>query len=63
MSIKLAVALPVFNGSKYLTEQLDSILNQKSVEVDIYIKDDASSDNSLELINSYKSIHKKHNCR
>ena len=58
MSIKLAVALPVFNGSKYLTEQLDSILKQKSVQVDVFIKDDASSDNSPKLIDSYKSIHK-----
>ena len=55
MSSKIAVVLPVFNGSKYLKKQLDSILKQESVVVDVYIKDDGSSDNSSEIIDFYKA--------
>lgn len=52
---KIAVLLASFNGEKYLTEQFDSILKQKNVLVDIYISDDASTDNTKKLIKSYVS--------
>lgn len=50
---KIAVLLASFNGEKYLTEQIDSILKQKNVLVDIYISDDASTDNTKKIIESY----------
>jgi rhamnosyltransferase len=46
---KVLVFLAVYNGAKYLKDQIISILNQKSVSVFILIRDDGSSDGSLEL--------------
>ena len=47
----IAVILPTFNGSKFLEKQINSILNQKYVSVTIYIFDDDSNDNTIEIIN------------
>ena len=37
---KICILMSTYNGEKYLSEQLDSILNQEKVEVDILIRDD-----------------------
>lgn len=47
------VLLPVYNGSKYLGQQLDSLLNQSYKNIRIIIRDDLSSDDSRNLIKSY----------
>jgi rhamnosyltransferase len=41
---KVAVCLAVFNGVRWLPEQLDSILNQTGVAVTVYVSVDFSSD-------------------
>ena len=50
---KIAVLLATYNGDKFLKSQLDSILNQKDVQVDVFISDDKSTDHTLEFIQSY----------
>lgn len=50
---KIAVLLATYNGDKFLKFQLDSILNQKDVQVDVFISDDESTDHTLEIIQSY----------
>lgn len=40
VSQKIAVLLASYNGIKYIKEQIDSILNQKNVNVTIFISDD-----------------------
>jgi rhamnosyltransferase len=50
---KIAVLLATYNGYKFLKFQLDSILNQKDVQVDVFISDDKSTDHTLEIIQSY----------
>jgi rhamnosyltransferase len=52
-SKKIAVLLATFNGERYLTDQLDSILKQKDVLIDLYISDDCSNDNTKKNIESY----------
>jgi rhamnosyltransferase len=47
---KVAVLLAAFDGEKWLNEQLDSILNQKDVNVHIFISIDQSTDNTEALI-------------
>lgn len=55
---KIAVLMSTYNGEKYLKEQLDSIINQKcKYSIDIYIRDDGSTDNTLNII---KDEQKKH---
>lgn len=52
---KLAIIIPVFNGEKYLSDALDSIVNQ-SIGVDnleVIIVDDASTDGTLGIIDEY----------
>lgn len=45
---KIAVLVAVYNGRKWVDEQLHSILNQKNVDVDIFISVDLSTDGSWE---------------
>ena len=47
---KIAVLLASYNGIKYIKEQVDSILNQKEVDVTIFISDDLSTDGTLEYL-------------
>lgn len=47
------VLLCTYNGEKYLREQLDSILNQKAVDVFIKIADDRSNDDTVNILKEY----------
>jgi rhamnosyltransferase len=53
--MKILVILAAFNGEKYIKEQIDSILAQKNVSLDIFIFDDVSSDNTINVIKSYNN--------
>ena len=48
--------LSTYNGEKYIEEQLDSIMAQESVEVHIIVRDDGSSDRTVELVSRYNNI-------
>lgn len=51
--MKLSVAFIVYNGSNYMEQQLDSILNQ-TVKVDeIVVCEDNSTDNTKEILEKY----------
>jgi glycosyltransferase involved in cell wall biosynthesis len=51
--MKLSVAFIVYNGSNYMEQQLDSILNQ-TVKVDeIVVCEDNSTDNTREILEKY----------
>lgn len=50
----VTVAMPVFNGSAYLAETIDSILNQTFFNFKFLIVDDGSIDNSIEVIKAYE---------
>lgn len=50
---KVTVVLPVYNGSKYLKETIDSVLNQTFTDFDFLIINDVSTDNSEEVILSF----------
>lgn len=52
-TIKISVALATYNGSRYITEQLDSILSQTMYVDEIIICDDKSSDDTVKIINQY----------
>ena len=62
--MNILVILASFNGGKYLKEQIDSILEQKSVQLDIRVFDDCSQDNTIQVLNEYKTnskifVHKR----
>ena len=49
-----SVIMSVFNGSDYLTESIDSILNQSFQDFELIIINDASTDSSETIIRSYQ---------
>lgn len=53
--MKLSVALCTYNGSKYLKQQLDSIINQTVSINQIVVCDDQSSDDTMEILNQYNA--------
>ena len=46
----VSVALCAYNGEKYLSQQLDSILRQTHKNLELVIVDDCSKDNTFEII-------------
>ena len=51
---QVSVIIPNYNHAQFLEERLDSVLSQSYKDIEIICLDDASSDNSLEILNSYR---------
>ena len=54
MVYKVSIIVPVYNVEKYLEESLDSLVNQTLKEIEIICINDASPDNSLDILHRYK---------
>lgn len=56
MSVKLSIIVPVYNmaADNKLIHCLDSLVNQRFRDFEIIAVDDASTDNSLEILNDYQ---------
>jgi glycosyltransferase involved in cell wall biosynthesis len=50
---RVSVAMCVYNGERFLAEQLDSVLAQQGVDLEVVIVDDCSTDGSLALLREY----------
>ena len=50
----ISVCIPTYNGEKFLKPQVDSVLSQLSQDDEIIVSDDGSSDNTIEILESYK---------
>lgn len=46
----VAVMLATYNGSRWVREQISSILSQKNVKLTLYISDDCSTDSTTEIL-------------
>lgn len=51
---KVSVILPNYNHAKYLSQRIESILGQHFKDFELIILDDASTDNSVEVIEKYQ---------
>jgi len=51
----ISIAMAVFNGSRYINLQIDSILTQTYSNIELVIIDDCSTDSTIELIEPYLS--------
>lgn len=49
----VSIAMCTYNGSRFIKEQLDSILNQTYKNIELVIVDDGSKDNTIDIINQY----------
>ena len=48
------VIMSTYNGEKFIQEQIDSILNQINCCTKIYVRDDGSTDRTVEILDGYK---------
>lgn len=52
---QVSIILPNYNHYSYLEKRLDSIFNQTHQDFEVIILDDASTDDSLSILNNYKN--------
>ena len=50
---KIDILLSTYNGEKYLSEQIASILNQTFTDWQLLVRDDGSSDGTLDILKHY----------
>ena len=53
MNPKVSVIINCYNGYEFLTNSIESVLNQDFMDFELIIWDNLSTDNSAILINSY----------
>lgn len=56
---RIVILLAIYNGEKYLSKQLDSILDQDHEDFLVLIRDDGSSDNTINIIREYEAKDKR----
>ncbi len=54
---EIAIILSAYNGSKYIREQLNSIISQTYNDWKLFVRDDGSGDTTAEILKEYKSKH------
>lgn len=54
----LSVIVPNYNHGKFLKQRLDSIYKQTFKDIEVILLDDVSTDNSIEILNSYHAENK-----
>ena len=50
---KISIAVPTYNGSRTLKSMLETVLSQNFSDFEVVISDDNSTDNSIEVIESF----------
>lgn len=53
MQPKVSIVIPVYNGSNYMREAIDSALNQTYKNIEVIVVNDGSTDNTEEIALSY----------
>ena len=52
----IAIAMATYNGARFVAEQIESIINNDYSNWILYIRDDCSSDQTVEIINRYMDV-------
>lgn len=53
--VELTVLMSTYNGSKYIEQQLESLISQTGVLINLIVRDDGSHDNTISILEKYKS--------
>lgn len=56
---KISILMSTYNGGKYLTNQLYSLLQQTQNDWILYIRDDGSTDNTMAIIEKFMQLDKR----
>ncbi|HRQ40414.1 MAG TPA: glycosyltransferase family A protein [Chloroflexota bacterium] len=56
---RVSIGLPVFNGERYLSDTLDSILNQTFTDFELVIADNGSTDGTRQICEAYAAKDKR----
>ena len=57
MRPSVLIMMSTYNGEKYVSEQIESILAQQHVDITLAIRDDGSNDTTLHILNDYAAKH------
>lgn len=55
----ISVLMPVFNVERFVSEAIESVLEQTFVDFELVIIDDASSDNTVDIVKKYQKKDKR----
>lgn len=50
---KISIIIPVYNAEKYISECLDSVINQTFKDIEVICVDDGSTDSSYDILQKY----------
>lgn len=50
----IAVAIPMYNSAAYIGRAIESVLRQRYRDFEIVVVDDGSTDNGIDIVNSFK---------
>lgn len=53
----ILILMSTYNGEKYISEQIESIISQKGVIIHLLIRDDGSNDSTVRIIQHYISLY------
>lgn len=52
----ISVIVPVYNGDRFISKTIDSVITQSYKNIEIIVVDDGSTDKSVDIVKSYKNI-------
>lgn len=53
---RIIILLATYNSQRFIREQIDSLLNQKYKNIQIFVSDDGSTDSTLDILGEYPQI-------
>jgi len=53
--VEVSVIIPNYNYARFLQQRIDSVLAQTYTDYEIILLDDASTDDSVSILNHYKT--------
>ena len=54
MNPKVSIIIPTYNTAQFLSEAIDSVLNQTYTDFELIVVDDGSTDNTVEILKRYQ---------